>query len=193
MLGPRGLSIRPSRPDDVACHEGMDIFKPKSWLRYALYVKDFHLYKDWCVAHDGATSQNLPSILLQGLQNPGEPGVSILHGQSYSQTKRTIYLSPSIEYAAFPVYAQLFSLAEASNWGQLVLQCRVRPDSFIERPGSLGNKYWPQHVRFDPNFDSLQGLNGFGRRFRKIWLQNFGLVWFGLECFSQWRPLCYWI
>ena len=93
-----------------------------------------------------------------GLQNPGEPGVSILHGQSYSQTKRTIYLSPSIEYAAFPVYAQLFSLAEASHWGQLVLQCRVRPDSFIERPGSLGNKYWPQHVRFDPNFDSLQGL-----------------------------------
>ena len=116
------------------------------------------MYKDWCVAYHGTTSQNLPSILLQGLQNPGEPGVSILHGQSYSQTKRTIYLSPSIEYAAFPVYAQLFSLAEASHWGQLVLQCRVRPDSFIERPGSLGNKYWPQHVRFDPNFDSLQGL-----------------------------------
>ena len=69
-----------------------------------------------------------------------------------------MYLSPSIEYVAFPVYAQLFSLAEASYWGQLVLQCRVRPDSFIERPGSLGNKYWPQHVRFDPNFDSLQGL-----------------------------------
>ena len=58
--------------------------------RCALYVKDFHLYKDWCVAHHGTTSQNLPSILLQGLQNPGEPGVSILHGQSYSQTKRTI-------------------------------------------------------------------------------------------------------
>ena len=106
-------------------------------------------------AYHGTTSQNLPSILLQGLQNPGEPGVSILHGQSYSQTKRTIYLSPSIEYAAFPVYAQLFSLAEASYWGQLVLQCRVRPDSFIERPGSLGNKYWPEHVRFDPNFNSL--------------------------------------
>ena len=96
---------------------GRPYFKPKSWLRYALYVKDFHLYKDWCVAHHGTTSQNLPSILLQGLQNPGEPGVSILHGQSYSQTKRTIYLSPSIEYAAFPVYAQLFSLAEASHWG----------------------------------------------------------------------------
>ena len=134
---------------------GRPYFKPKSWLRYALYVKDFHLYKDWCVAYHGTTSQNLPSILLQGLQNPGEPGVSILHGQSYSQTKRTIYLSPSIEYAAFPVYAQLFSLAEASHWGQLVLQCRVRPDSFIERPGSLGNKYWPQHVRFDPHFNSL--------------------------------------
>ena len=69
---------------------GRPYLKPKSWLRYALYVKDFHLYKDWCVAYHGTTSQNLPSILLQGLQNPGEPGVSILHGQSYSQTKRTI-------------------------------------------------------------------------------------------------------
>ena len=44
------------------------------------------------------------------------------------------------------------------HWGQLALQCPVRPGSFTERAGTLGGKYWPQHVRFDPNFDSLDGL-----------------------------------
>ena len=38
------------------------------------------------------------------------------------------------------------------------MQCRVRPGSFVEKPGSLGNKYWPRHVRIDPNFSSLDGL-----------------------------------
>ena len=40
----------------------------------------------------------------------------------------------------------------------MVLQCRVRPGSFTERRGTLGNKYWPHHARFDPNFESLDGL-----------------------------------
>ena len=35
--------------------------------------------------------------------------------------KRTIYTSPSIEYAAFPVYAQMFPLNE-EHWDLLVLQ-----------------------------------------------------------------------
>ena len=47
---------------------------------------------------------------------------------------------------------------QAEHWGQLALQCPVRPGSFTERAGTLGGKYWPQHVRFDPNFDSLDGL-----------------------------------
>ena len=63
-----------------------------------------------------------------GIRRPGEAGVSVVHGQAYSSTKRTIYLSPSVEYAAFPVYAQFFPFDEQQeHWGQLVLQCRSAP------------------------------------------------------------------
>lgn len=56
------------------------------------------------------------------------------------------------------LYAQLFKLEECDHWGQLVLQCRVRPEAIVEKPGTLDNKYWPPHVRFDPNFESTEGL-----------------------------------
>eukprot|EP00747_Dinoflagellata_sp_TGD_P130282 gnl/TRDRNA2_/TRDRNA2_174810_c1_seq17.p1 gnl/TRDRNA2_/TRDRNA2_174810_c1~~gnl/TRDRNA2_/TRDRNA2_174810_c1_seq17.p1 ORF type:complete len:307 (-),score=31.80 gnl/TRDRNA2_/TRDRNA2_174810_c1_seq17:106-993(-) len=137
---------------------GYHYFKPVGWLRYSLHVENFSLYKDWPVAYHGTRSQSVVSILNVGLRRPGEHGVTSLHGQTYSDTKKSIYVSPSIEYAAFPVYANLFELHQGDHWGQLVLQCRVRPGAFIEKPGSLGNKYWPQHVRFDPNFDRLEGL-----------------------------------
>jgi hypothetical protein len=143
---------------DYGARGGQLYFKPQGWLRYALHVDGFERYKGWCVAYHGTTSQNMASILLRGLRRPGEPGVQVVHGQAGSTTNRTIYVSPSIEYAAFPTYAQLVPLERDEHWGQLVLQCRVRPGSFTERAGTLGGKYWPQHVRFDPNFDSLGGL-----------------------------------
>merc|ERR1712060_144588 len=112
---------------------GRPYFKPTGWLRYSVHVEDFNKYKDWCVAYHGTTHAKLASILLRGLRPPGETGALMSHGQAYSHTKRTIYLSPSIEYAAFPVYAQLFKLDESEHWGQVVLQCRVRPGAFVER------------------------------------------------------------
>ena len=39
------------------------------------------------------------AFLLSGLQRPGTAGVVTLHGQAYSKTKASIYLSPAIEYA----------------------------------------------------------------------------------------------
>ena len=55
-----------------------------------------------------------------------EEGVAVSHGQGNSVTKKSIYLSPSIEYAAFPVYAQFFEIGN-DHWAQMVVQCRVRP------------------------------------------------------------------
>lgn len=136
---------------------GQHYFKPVGWLRYSIQIQDFHKYKDWCVAYHGTSSRNIVPILLRGLQRPGSAGVSIAHGQAHSSTKRTIYLSPAVEYAAFPVYAQFFELDD-QRWAQLVFQCRVRPGAFVEKRGTLGNKYWPQHIRVDPNFDTLNGL-----------------------------------
>ena len=41
---------------------------------------------------------------------------------------------------------------------QAVIQVRVRPDSFQIRPGTLGNKYWPNDLRFDEHFPTYEGL-----------------------------------
>ena len=66
-------------------------------------------------------------------------------------------MSPSIEYAGHPVYAEFVELGP-DHWAQLVLQCRVRPDAITARPGSLGNKHWPKHLRFEAGFPTLHGL-----------------------------------
>lgn len=96
-------------------------------------------------------------ILVEGLKNPGGDGVRVKHGQAHSKSKASIYFSPAVGYAAFPVYASLHELSPG-HWVQCVLQVRVRPDSFQECTGTLGRKYWPADLRFDPNFNSLEGL-----------------------------------
>lgn len=95
--------------------------------------------------------------MLRGLRRPGDEGVRVVHGQAYSISRRSIYVSPSIGYAAFPVYAEFFEMQQ-NHWAQLVLECRVRPSSFTVKPGSLGNKYWPPHLRMDENFPTNSAL-----------------------------------
>ena len=34
----------------------------------------------------------------------------------------------------------------------------MQPGAFKEHPGSLGNKYWPSDLPFDPSYPSLDGL-----------------------------------
>ena len=34
----------------------------------------------------------------------------------------------------------------------------MRPGAFVERPGTLGDKYFPWDVRFDADFDSADNL-----------------------------------
>ena len=117
---------------------GKPYYKPSGWLRYAIRQNNFEqTYRNWSVAYHGTTSDRMTSILQQGLQRPGDAGVAVAHGQVRSRTKKTIYLSPSIEYAAFPCYSQFFQLGE-QHWAQLVLQCRVRPGTFREERGTLG-------------------------------------------------------
>lgn len=132
-------------------------FKPTGWLRWGLTVEDFERVKSWPVCYHGTAKDSVLSILMQGLRRPGEEGVAVVHGQAFSSTGRSIYASPSIEYAAFPVYAQFFELAE-NHWAQVAFQCRVKPGSFRQHPGTLFSKYWPPGLRFDRNFPSLDRL-----------------------------------
>eukprot|EP00927_Polykrikos_kofoidii_P054310 TRINITY_DN48742_c0_g1_i1.p1 TRINITY_DN48742_c0_g1~~TRINITY_DN48742_c0_g1_i1.p1 ORF type:complete len:551 (+),score=63.89 TRINITY_DN48742_c0_g1_i1:82-1734(+) len=136
---------------------GRPYSKPVGWLRWAMQWREFEKHRDWCVAYHGTHPTRLLPILFHGLRRPGDEGVTSLHGQAGSQTGKSIYLSPSIEYAAFPVYGQFFKVAE-QHWAQVVLECLVRPDAFQEKPGSLGNKYWPRDLAFDPAFSNLEGL-----------------------------------
>lgn len=139
---------------------GRPCYMPNGWLRCGLATRSPGKHDAWCVGYHGTSIKSLVPILFQGLRRPGRGGVAVAHGQKYSTTRRSIFLSPSLEYAAFPVYAQFFKFDHAEDhWGQLALECAVRPESFLERPGTLkGSKYWPEDLRFDPDYPSLDGL-----------------------------------
>jgi len=137
---------------------GKPHYKPSGWVCCGLRNRDEARYRDWCVAYHGTRDCNALRILLHGLQRPGDVGVTVQHGQHHSLSGKSIYVSPSIEYAAFPCYAALFQVGE-EHWAQLVLECRVRPGAFSEASGTLGsNKHWPSDVDIDPNFSGIGGL-----------------------------------
>ena len=108
-------------------------------------------YLDGCVAYHGTVSRSVLEIMLKDLRRPGEEKEAVLHGQAGSHT------CLSIEYAGHPAYAQFFEIGD-SHWAQLVFQCRVRPGSFRERYGTLGNKHWEKDVRFDRKFKNMDSL-----------------------------------
>jgi len=129
-------------------------FKPSGWLRFALRVPDFERYASWSVAYHGTRDRAALSILLKGLQGPETRGASAQNGQ-VGGSGNTIYTSPSVEYAAHPAYARFLQLDAADDrWGQLVLQCRVRPGSIRVQPSTLEEKDWPSSLRIDPNFQA---------------------------------------
>lgn len=158
---PEHSRVFPAHPSgDVVIYGfrgGQEYYRPVGWLRYSFHVESFDLFKQWCVAYHGTKHSNVVSILLRGLKRPGEDGVIEMHGHVASNFGRTIYVSPSFEYAAHPVYAQFFRL-DKDHWAQLVLQFRVRPEGIRQIASTLWDKHWPQNVRMDPNFANMNGL-----------------------------------
>jgi len=151
------------RKPDYGCRGGLPYFKPNGWVRFALQSPSFA--QEWCVAYHGTHVRNVAAIIQVGLQRPGDHGVKSAHGQAFSTTNRSIYVTPSIGYAAFPTYAEFFRIVSPDKaggpddrWAQVVLQCRVRPDAFREVNGTLGTKFWPEDVPFDVDFPGLGGL-----------------------------------
>jgi len=112
--------------------------------------------KDWCDAYHGTNWEAGIKILSEGLRNPGSDGVRVRHGQA-GGSGRSIYMSPAVGYAAFPVYAPFQSVG-TDHWVQVVVQIRVNPAAINIQPGTLRNKYWPNDIRFDPNFDNVAGI-----------------------------------
>jgi hypothetical protein len=162
LLDIASTCVFPPEPQHKNCetHGGQPYFKPAGWVRCGLITAGSAVADtaDWCIAYHGTSTRNALRILVHGLQRPGENGVSVNHGQAHSTTGHSIYASPSIEYAAFPCYAELHQVGE-QHWAQLVLECRVRPDTFKKASGTLGsNKHWPHDVPIDTNYPALDGL-----------------------------------
>ena len=143
-------------PQQYGLRGGHMYHKPCGWLRFAVAAGRGYDH-NWCVAYHGTRHNNIPSILQRGLLRPGDGSVQVAHGQAHSTSGRSIYVSPSVEYAAFPVYSQFVEVGK-DHWAQLVVQCRVCPFSFQEKPGSLGSKYWPEDLPIDPSYPTCDGL-----------------------------------
>lgn len=105
-------------------------FCPVGWQRYSFYVTDTfsEKFKGWCICYHGTKFANGLSILLSGLK----PATIDAHGEG-------IYVTPSINYAAHPRYAEVKfiesssqnNLVKANHYVQFVLECRVHPSNII--------------------------------------------------------------
>ena len=137
---------------DYGQRHGQTYWKPHGWVKRRLRVDDYETCRTWPIAYHGTSAENAPKILLTNLRKPGQGGATQQHGGAGASASGTIYVTPSIYYAAHPVYAPLHEVGGSSRWFQVVLQCKVRPSRFRVQQGTLGNKYWPRDLRMDPNF-----------------------------------------
>ena len=110
------------RKPDYGCRGGLPYFKPNGWVRFALQSPSFA--QEWCVAYHGTHVRNVAAIIQVGLQRPGDHGVKSAHGQAFSTTNRSIYVTPAIGYAAFPTYAAFFDVG-SSHWAQVTESARA--------------------------------------------------------------------
>merc|ERR1712046_33024 len=120
---------------------GAPYVKPCGWLKFAVQA-DKEKLKHWQVAYHGSDWEAAAQILVSGLKNPGTDAVKRKHGQAGSATKKSIYVSPAVGYAAHPVYSRFLQL-EPGHWAQVVVQVRVRPGSYRVQGNTLNDKYWP--------------------------------------------------
>ena len=81
---------------------GCPYLKPLCWVHYAPRRVGLEKQcRDWCVSYHGSRSKSILSIVCRGVQRPGDASAVSAHGQAYSNTNRSIKVSPWIEYAAF--------------------------------------------------------------------------------------------
>ena len=128
---------------------------PHGWVTFALRKA-----AEWngCELEEcfHGTSMTLLSVILrEGLKKPKNTKDSA-HGQRGSQSKQSIYLSPSWHYCAHPVYSPLHVMGP--NAFQMVLKCEVLQGQYQKQNGTLGGKHWPHNLRIDPDRDSLEDI-----------------------------------
>eukprot|EP00439_Symbiodinium_sp_Y106_P018775 s6671_g2.t1 len=139
---------------DYGQRHGYTYWKPHGWVKRRLQVDNYDMCRTWPIAYHGTSLENAPKILLTNLRRPGQGGATKAHGAAGARKEGTVYVTPSIYYAAHPVYAPLNQIENSSSrWFQVVLQCKVEPEAFRVQCGTLSNKHWPRDLRMDPNFN----------------------------------------
>ena len=105
-------------------------------------------YNLWPVAYHGTKSNVVSSILEQSFR-PSTRGCFFneLSGM------HALYLSPSIEYAGHPRYAE--PIQRGNKWVQVVLQVRVNPHLlYLKRKGTLKGAFPKDAARADPHYSN---------------------------------------
>ena len=107
------------------------------------------------LCYHGTAMTNLAAILACGLRTPTPADVA--HGQRGARGRKTcLYFSPSVHYAAHPVYSPLHVL-EPGCAVQMVFECRLI-GQYRTQNGTLNNKHWDLELRMDPDWPSMEGL-----------------------------------
>eukprot|EP01084_Bolivina_argentea_P071281 129621_1 len=133
---------------------------PHGWRKYTCKVaessEDFDTkYKSWPIAYHGTKFSASMMITFSRLRAGGQPDVKNTSGADCFGTG--VYFSPSIEYAAHPLYASPKKMSNnakehAGKWVQVVLNCRVKPGSFTVHAATIGDT----SQQIDPNYKNNQ-------------------------------------
>ena len=127
----RAFSLDEGRNDYGERH-GVTYFKPKGWAKIRILVdpQRWEEIKDWPILYHGTKLEAAAQIVYTGLRRPGDGGVGKAHGQAGSKTKKSLYLTPALGVASFPVYSTFFELEKDQLWGDLtVFRCFQRPST----------------------------------------------------------------
>jgi len=139
------------------CHDrgGRPYFAPIGWRRYGFVpLKDGETVnelsekiKDWHVGYHGTSLINVSSIIEAGLVPPGTvlPNNEVVkskHGKVGAKGDSIpIYISPSVEYAAHPLYTKPKPFG--NKYIYAVFQVRVNPQSnYTVQSNTLADKLW---------------------------------------------------
>jgi hypothetical protein len=155
---------------------GLPHYKPSGWVRISLHAPEQVFAEDWAIGYHGTAVHKIPAIVKEGLR--GDRGTE--HGQASSHTNQSIYTTPSIEYAAHPVFAQWKELGE-NHWVQMLLEVRVRPGTFREQSGTMAHKHWPLDLRWQWAFDSLLALEWLSENSEDVAITGIMVREFGKE------------
>eukprot|EP00759_Apiculatamorpha_spiralis_P011542 PhF_6_TR18906/c0_g1_i4/m.27600 len=155
------------QPAKVLDRGGEKYVLPEGWFGFGINLREDiavnrAVIENWPVAFHGFNPAVLNSILTsRKLVFPGDvlPSGTILpvkHGQCYSKHfggRPLVYVSPSIRYASFPIYATPIEIEGVRV--QLALQCRIRPGSYKKFPQTLKgtSRHIDPAVKDQPCFD----------------------------------------